>query len=150
MRIKTRLVAVAIAVTATVATVGAAAPAASATGTTTKAKLTVVHAVPGTDNRFPVDVSVYRLGVGSTVFSNVEYGDVVDALPVDAGIYWIGIRAAGSPRYSTPILSRWVWMWPGSNKSVVAHLDANGNPRISVYGTTRPSVPWTCSPTTAR
>ena len=135
MRFKNRVAAVAVSVAALVGMLAMSAPAAQATGsdTSTKAKLTLVHAIAGTDNKFPVDISVYRLAVGSTVFEDVTYGTVAGPLPLDAGIYWIGIRPADAPRYSTPILSRWIWLWPGANRSVVAHLDANGNPRISVY-----------------
>jgi len=135
MKLRQRALAVAIAAASTVGLLAVSSPAAQATDswTSSKAKLTLVHGIAGTDNAFPVDISVYRLAVGSQVFEDVTYGTVAGPLTLDSGIYWIGIRPANAPRYSTPILSRWVWLWPGSNRSVVAHLDANGTPRISVY-----------------
>lgn len=105
---------------------------AQATGTTTKAALTLVHGIDGPGG-FPVDISVYKLAVGSQVFNDVTYGTVAGPLELSKGLYWVGIRPADAPRYSTPILSRWVWLGEGSNKSVVAHLSATGAPMISVY-----------------
>lgn len=137
MKLRTRMMAAVIAVTAMVGTAGAAAPVASATETSPKARLTLVHGIAGTDNRFPVDISVYRLAVGSQVFEDVTYGTIAGPLRLDPGVYWIGIRPANAPRYSTPILSRWLWLEPGSNRSVVAHLNAGGDPRISVYNNDR-------------
>jgi len=96
------------------------------------AKLTLVHGVPGA-NGFPVDISVYRLAEGSQVFEDVTFGTVAGPLDLRAGIYWVGIRKANSPRYSTPILSKWLWLGDGANKSVVAHLKADGTPTITVY-----------------
>jgi len=96
------------------------------------AQLTLVHGVPG-DNGFPVDISVYRLFSGSQVFPGVTFGTVAGPLDLKPGIYWVGIRPAGAPRYSQPVLSKWLYLGPGSNKSVVAHLTEGGAPTISVY-----------------
>lgn len=101
-------------------------------GGTAKAKLTLVHGIDGKDG-FPVDISVYRLAVGADRFEGVTYGTVAGPLKVDPGIYRIAIRPAGAPKYSEPVLKRWIWLGPGSNKSVVAHLDASGAPILSVY-----------------
>jgi hypothetical protein len=106
---------------------------AQATGTSTKAGLTLVHGIDGPGG-FPVDISVYRLAVGSQVFHDVTYGTVAGPLELGTGLYRVAIRPADAPRYSRPILSRWVWLRPGSNTSVVAHLSATGTPMISVYG----------------
>jgi hypothetical protein len=110
----------------------ATATGAQATHTSTKAKLTLVHGIDGPGG-FPVDISVYRLAVGSQVFQDVTYGTVAGPLELSKGIYWVGIRPADAPRYSKPILSKWLWLGPGSNESVVAHLSASGDPMISVY-----------------
>jgi hypothetical protein len=108
------------------------APAAQATHTSTKARLTLVHGIDGPSG-FPVDISVYRLAVGSQRFTGVTYGTVAGPLELSSGLYWVGIRPAGASRYSTPILSKWVWLSPGDNRSAVAHLSAAGSPRLSVY-----------------
>jgi hypothetical protein len=97
-----------------------------------KAKLTLVHGIDG-ENGFPVDISVYRLAVGAQRFEDVTYGTVAGPLKVDPGIYRIAIRPAGAPKYSEPVLKRWLWLGPHANKSVVAHLDAKGAPVLSVY-----------------
>jgi hypothetical protein len=97
-----------------------------------KAKLTLVHGIDGTDG-FPVDITVYRLAVGSQRFEDVTYGTVAGPLAVDSGIYRIAIRPAGAPASSEPVLKRWIWLGPNANKSVVAHLDASGAPTLSVY-----------------
>ena len=82
MKLRQRMVAVAIAAASTVGLLAASSPAAQATDswTSSKAKLTLVHGIAGTDNAFPVDISVYRLGVGSQVFEDVTYGTVAGPL----------------------------------------------------------------------
>ena len=96
------------------------------------AQLTLVHGIDG-DQGFPVDISVYRLFVGSQRFNGVTYGTVAGPLEQQAGIYRVAVRAAGADPYSEPILKRWIWLGPGANKSVVAHLSADGTPTLSVY-----------------
>jgi hypothetical protein len=96
------------------------------------AELTLVHGIDGRAG-FPVDISVYRLFVGTQRFNGVTYGTVAGPLDQKAGIYRIAIRPAGASPYSEPILKRWVWLGPDSNKSVVAHLTADGVPTLSVY-----------------
>jgi hypothetical protein len=110
-----------------------AAPAAAGTDQasawTRKANLTLVHGVPG----FDADISVYRLGVGSQRFNGVTFGTVAGPLRLDPGIYGVFVRPAGASKYSKPILSKWLWLGSGANKSVVAHLTADGKPAISAY-----------------
>jgi hypothetical protein len=96
-----------------------------------EAALTLVHGIDGRGG-FPVDISVYRLAVGSTVYDDVTYGTVAGSISTPAGIYRIALRAPDAPR-STPILSKWIWLGPGANRSVVAHLKADGSPTLSVY-----------------
>jgi hypothetical protein len=96
------------------------------------AQLTLVHGIDG-DQGFPVDISVYRLFVGSQRFNGVTYGTVAGPLEQQAGIYRVAVRAAGAGPYSEPILKRWIWLGAGANKSVVAHLSADGTPTLSVY-----------------
>ncbi len=96
------------------------------------ANLTLVHGIDGAHG-FPVDISVWKLGGGVQHFDDVTYGTVAGPLEVKAGLYRVAIRAAGAPRFSTPLLKKWVWLWPGANKSVVAHLTADGSPTMSAY-----------------
>jgi hypothetical protein len=96
------------------------------------AQLTLVHGIDGNAG-FPVDISVYRLLVGTQRFDGVTYGTVAGPLEQKPGIYRIAIRPAGASPHSEPILKRWIWLGPGSSKSVVAHLTADGLPTLSVY-----------------
>lgn len=95
------------------------------------AALTLVHGIDGRGG-FPVDISVYRLAVDSTVYEDVTYGTVAGPISTPAGIYRIALRAPDAPR-STPFLSKWIWLGPGANRSVVAHLKVDGSPTLSVY-----------------
>ncbi len=97
-----------------------------------KAKLTLVHGVPGADG-FPVDISLYSFDAGIQQFKAVTFGTVAGPLKEAPGIYWVAVRAAGAPRFSSPLLSSWLYLAPGVNKSVVAHLAADGTPRLDVY-----------------
>ena len=96
------------------------------------AKVTLVHGIDGKHD-FPVDISLWRLGGKITRFEDVTYGTVAGPIDVKPGIYRVSVRAAGSPIYSKPLLKRWVWLWSGTNKSVVAHLRSNGSPTLSAY-----------------
>jgi Domain of unknown function (DUF4397) len=96
------------------------------------ANLTLVHGIDGAHG-FPVDISVWKLGGGVQHFDDVTYGTIAGPLEVRAGLYRVAIRAAGAPRFSTPLLKKWVWLYPGANKSVVAHLTADGSPTMSTY-----------------
>jgi hypothetical protein len=133
MRIRARAMRVLVATMLVGGLFAATATSAQATHTSTKAKLTLVHGIAGNDGRFAVDISIYRLAVGSTVVQDVTYGTVSDPIRLDAGLYWIGIRPDGAPRYSKPVLSKWIWLGSGADKAVVAHLSADGTPRLSVY-----------------
>jgi hypothetical protein len=123
------LVAVLAAVTLTAAPSSAASSTFFSKGT---GKVTLVHGIPG-EAGFPVDISVYQLARGSQVFEDVTFGTVAGPLDLKAGIYWVGIRPANAPRYSKPVLSKWIYVGKGSNQSVVAHLSESGSPRISTF-----------------
>ncbi len=96
------------------------------------AKVTLVHGIDGKDGT-PVDISLWRLGGKILRFEDVTYGTVAGPLDVKPGVYRVAVRAADAPTYSKPLLKRLVWLWPGANKSVVAHLKAHGSPTLSAY-----------------
>ena len=70
------------------------------------AQLTLVHGIDG-DQGFPVDISVYRLFVGSQRFNGVTYGTVGGSARASrrASIGWPFVRRCRA-RTPTPILKR--------------------------------------------
>jgi hypothetical protein len=100
----------------------AAQPASAQAGTGT---VTVVHGVPG----LAVDVYVD----GEPTLTGFAPETVTDPLELPAGSYDIEIRAAGEPADSEPAISGSAEVAAGANASVVAHLDAQGAPRLSVF-----------------
>lgn len=88
---------------------------------TQNASLTVLHGVPGLSS--PVDV----VANGGTLFS-FDYGEQRGPLSLAAGSYAIEIRLGGNP-----ILSANVNLSADTSYSAIAHLDAGGTPRISLF-----------------
>jgi hypothetical protein len=101
------------------ATAGPAA-AGSHTGT-----VTVVHGVPG----LTVDVYVN----GEPTLEGFEPMTVTDPLELPAGDYDIEVRAAGEAADSEPAISGSASLPAGANASIVAHLDGEGSPTLSVF-----------------
>jgi hypothetical protein len=105
--------------------------AAPAVATEQDADLTVVHGIPG----FTVDVYVN----GTEALPDFAPNTVTDAIPLAAGIYEIEIYLDGTvpiPDHGTPadpILSGTITLAEGDNISAIAHLDANGDPMLSVF-----------------
>jgi hypothetical protein len=91
----------------------------------TAADVTVVHGVPD----LTVDVYVN----GEVALESFEFGTVTDPIELPAGDYAIEIRAAGEPADSEPALSGSATVADDTNASIVAHLDADGNPTLSVF-----------------
>ncbi len=88
--------------------------------------VTVVHGVPGLD----VDVWVN----GDATLEGFTFGTVTDPLTLPAGDYDIEIYAAGTdPEGADPALADTVTLPAGANASIVAHLDADGNPTLAVF-----------------
>lgn len=88
--------------------------------------VTVVHGVPDLD----VDIWVN----GEATLPGFTFGTVSDALTLPAGDYDIEIYAAGTdPEGNDPALADTVTLPAGANASIVAHLDADGNPMLSVF-----------------
>ena len=100
------------------------APAASAQSDT--GSVTVVHGVPGVT----VDVWVN----GDPTLEGFEPGTVTDPLELPAGSYDIEIYPAGAdPDSEDPVISGSADLEAGANVSLVAHLDADGNPTLGVF-----------------
>jgi hypothetical protein len=99
------------------------APAASAADT---AQVYVVHGVPG----LTVDVYVN----GDLTLDNFEPQTVAGPLDLPAGSYDVAITAADAPDASAPVLTATADLAAGNSYSLVAHLDADGNPTITPYG----------------
>lgn len=100
------------------------APAASAQEET--GNVTVVHGIADT----PVDVYVN----GDLTLEGFEPGTVTDPLPLPAGSYDLEVYAAGADTDSDdPVLSGSADLTAGADVSVVAHLDADGNPALAVF-----------------
>lgn len=105
-------------------TVGAFASLAVA-GIAHAAKVTVVHGVPD----LTVDVYVN----GELTLEGFEFETITDPIDLPAGDYQLDIRPAGAPADSEPALSGSASVADDTNASIVAHLDANGNPTLSVF-----------------
>jgi hypothetical protein len=100
------------------------APAASAQSDTGTA--TVVHGIPGTT----VDVYVN----GDATLEGFEPGTITDPLELPAGSYDIEIYPAGANvDNEDPVVSGSADLTAGANVSLVAHLDADGNPALGVF-----------------
>lgn len=88
--------------------------------------VTVVHGVPDLE----VDVYVN----GDLTLEGFMFGDVEGPLTLPAADYDIEVFAAGAdPASDSPALAETVTLPAGANASIVAHLDADGNPMLSVF-----------------
>lgn len=88
--------------------------------------VTVVHGVPD----LAVDVWVN----GEATLPGFTFGTVEGPLTLPAGDYAIEIYPAGTdPEGNDPALAQTVTLPAGANASIVAHLDADGNPTLSVF-----------------
>ena len=135
MRMRVRAIRVLVATLALTGLLSATAVGANATGSSTwhrTAKLTLVHGIPG-QGGLPVDITLRKAGGAVQRFEDVTFGTIAGPLQVSKGHYRVAIRPAGAPWSSEPILSKWIWLWGGADRSVVAHLSEGGSPRLSVY-----------------
>ncbi|HSK90554.1 MAG TPA: DUF4397 domain-containing protein [Euzebyales bacterium] len=87
--------------------------------------VTVVHGVP----ELTVDVYVN----GDLTLEDFEPGTVTDPLDLPAGDYDVEIRAADEDPESDPAISGSAAVEAGANASLVAHLDADGQPTLSAF-----------------
>jgi hypothetical protein len=86
---------------------------------------TVVHGVPG----LTVDVYVND----ELTLEDFEPGTVTDPLELPAGDYDIAIRPADEDPESDPAISGSATVEAGTNASLVAHLNADGEPTLSAF-----------------
>jgi hypothetical protein len=101
-----------------------------ATPTPSRAKgensiVTIVHGLP----RFTADIYVN----GDLLLSGFRPEEATDPMKLPAGDYQVEIRDAGSPEDSPPALAADLTVPGGKNLSVIAHLDQNGDPTVSVF-----------------
>ena len=129
---RARTAAAATAAALPLALLGAAAPATAATGTAT---VSVLHGVPD----LPVDVYAN----GEELIADFTPGTLTDPLQLPAGSYDLAVYPAGSDPSSTQpaIEAKGVAVPAGANATVVAHLDAGGNPVLTPYVNDTKAVP---------
>lgn len=89
------------------------------------ATVTVVHGVPG----LTVDVYVD----GEAALEGFEPGTVTDPIELPAGDREIAVREAGAPADSAPAIEASATLEAGADVSVVAHLDGEGQPTLTVF-----------------
>ena len=89
------------------------------------AEVYVVHGIPG----LPVDVYVN----GALTLDDFQPETVAGPLDLPAGSYAIAITAADAADASAPLLTATADVAGGNSYSIVAHLDADGNPTITPY-----------------
>ena len=101
-------------------------PAAVASAQSSDGTVTVVHGIPD------LDVDVWANG--SPLLTDFSFGTVTDALTLPAADYDLEIYAAGTaPEGNDPALAATVTLPAGANASIVAHLDADGAPTLTVF-----------------
>jgi hypothetical protein len=101
-------------------------PAAAASAQSSDGTVTVVHAIPD------LDVDVWANG--SPLLPGFTFGTVTDALALPAADYDLEIYAAGTdPEGNDPALAATVTVTAGLNASIVAHLDGDGAPTLTVF-----------------
>jgi hypothetical protein len=97
----------------------------TASAQTAGGKVTVLHGIPD----LTVDVYVND----ELTLDDFAPGTVTDALDLPAGDYALDIRAADAAPEDDALLSGSATVTDGLNASIIAHLDADGNPTISVF-----------------
>jgi hypothetical protein len=85
----------------------------------------VVHGIPGV----PVDVYVN----GTKTLSNFAPSTVAGPLSLPAGSYTIKIFKVGAAASTTPVIDSTVQLPAGANVSLVANLNASGQPTLSTF-----------------
>lgn len=135
MRTTTCTAAVATTAAALVLVPAAAASAAgSGGGAGGTATVSVLHAVPG------LTVDVYANG--SELIPDFTPGTLTDPQQLPAGSYDLAVFQAGQPSTGTPAISaNDVEVPAGANITLVAHLDAQGQPKLTPFVNDTSAVP---------
>jgi len=90
-------------------------------GDRTPAALSTIHGIPD----LPMPADVYVNGTYQTTF---DFGESTGPVRLDAGIYEVEIRLG-----EVTLLVAKAELAVGSNSTMVAHLDEDGGPRLSVF-----------------
>jgi hypothetical protein len=110
------------------------AAAASAAGGGGTATVSVLHAVPG------LTVDVYANG--SELIPDFTPGTLTDPQQLPAGSYDLAVFQAGQPSTGTPAISaNDVEVPAGADITLVAHLDAQGQPKLTPFVNDTSAVP---------
>jgi hypothetical protein len=128
--------------TATVALASPASAASSRTATFGSADTTsvaLVHGIPGKDG-FPVDIYVVnnfkRYQFDDVTFNTAATLEALTGRKTQPGFLYVGILPADSfenGRIDKPILQTSSWLGRGQSRSVIAHLTADGAPKLSSF-----------------
>jgi hypothetical protein len=78
---------------------------------------------------------------GTLVLPTFRPERATEPLPIPAGEHLVEIRQAGAAATDEPLLTQEVTVPAGFQGSVVAHLDAEGNPELSAYADDLSAVP---------
>jgi hypothetical protein len=98
------------------------------------ATVSVLHGVPG------LTVDVYANG--EELIPDFEPGTLTDPLKLPAGSYDLTVFPAGEgPDGDPAVEAKGVEVPAGANATVVAHLDANGDPMLSLFANDASPVP---------
>jgi hypothetical protein len=101
-------------------------PAAAASAQSSDGTVTVIHGIPD------LDVDVWANG--DPLLPGFTFGTVTDALTLPATDYDLEIYAAGTdPEGNDPALAATVTLPAGANVSIIAHLDADAAPTLTVF-----------------
>jgi Domain of unknown function (DUF4397) len=90
-----------------------------------KTTLNVVHGIPGVDVAVCVD--------GAKAIRNFNPGEVVSGIVLPAGRYDLAVTLKGTPCSAAILSADDVGLWRGRNFTVVAKLDAQGNPALQRF-----------------
>ena len=119
--------AIALTVTAMAATVSAQAP------TEQVGTVRVVHGLRGLVADVYLD--------GNLAIPTFQPERATDPIAIPAGDHLVEIRAAGAAATETPLLTQTVTVPAGFSGSLVAHLAANGTPKLTAYADDVSAVP---------
>jgi hypothetical protein len=98
-----------------------------------EAMVSVFHGVPG------LTVDVYANG--DKLLPDFEPGTLTDPQPLKAGSYDLKVFAAGEDPEGTPAVEKTVDVPAGADATVVAHLDADGEPVLTAFVNDTSEVP---------
>jgi hypothetical protein len=93
------------------------------------ARVTVIHGVPG----LPAPVEVFA---GTTRLFSFDFAETAGPLVLNPGSYPLSVRLNGNP-----ILSTTAGLAAGDDVTVIAHLDAAGNPTLSAFANDVSALP---------